>query len=93
MMSMIMLISAVAFGSPRDCNQGNKSAQAAVCAFSIALFFLHLIFSIMLYKWRNDIVVYDQDDFDGEGMEMGSHSGASTSNLQTNEGEGDLKMV
>mmetsp|Transcript_15928 Transcript_15928/g.25988 ORF Transcript_15928/g.25988 Transcript_15928/m.25988 type:complete len:221 (-) Transcript_15928:1789-2451(-) len=91
MMIHMMLISAVVAGATGKCDGGVTAAEAVVCAISIALFFLYIIFTALLYKWRADIIATDEDD---EEIEM--HEGADLDGANGHDGAGaggDLKMV
>ena len=96
MMANMMLMNGVVSGTRRHCDdQGSNTAQAALGAFSVFLFFLYLIFSIMLYKWREDIIapMYD-DEEELAGIELGEDVATESLNAGEREDEGgDLKMV
>jgi len=102
-----MLISGVAAGTRRGCEEKRSPAQAAVGAFSILLFFLYLLFTFALFKWRDEILGIDEEhDFNNVGLELNaeevgdldemnnSSSSAAAAAAAKNHGEGsDLKMV
>lgn len=110
MMAHIMLISGVAAGTGRECNvEGTSAAEKAVGAFSIVLFFLYLFFSMLLMKWKQDLLdIMDLDDEEDTGIEMngddddldsaslglnGNGESASARPGNASEEGGDLKMV
>lgn len=62
MMAQIMLISACVAGTRRKCGDGSTASQATVGAFSVLLFFLYLLFTWLLVKFKADIIAVDDDD-------------------------------
>ncbi|GBG34823.1 Hypothetical Protein FCC1311_110452 [Hondaea fermentalgiana] len=89
--------------------QGSTPAESAVGAFSVLLFFLYLLFTWLLVKFRADIIAFDEDEEDEgltaiemNGMEEdevnggveGTETGAINGNAHKAHEEGtDLKMV
>lgn len=92
MMSAVMLMSAVFAGTRPACeNAETDPAEAAVCAFSIFLFILYLIFSVMLYKWRGDLLE-DFSEMEDTEVELSGANGKLPP-VNGQDSETDLKMV
>lgn len=80
-------MNAVFAGTRAKCEPERSSAEAAVCAFSVFLFFLYLIFFTLLLRWHKDIIAppLDEEEFE---QEIGAETAGND-----NEEDTDLKMV
>lgn len=85
MMTVLMLMNTVASGT----REPYSPAEGAVLTFSLFLFFLYFVFSILLIKWRDDIIGTLEED---EAEETDGPN-ASTINGEEGEEQHDLKMV
>mmetsp|Transcript_20913 Transcript_20913/g.38895 ORF Transcript_20913/g.38895 Transcript_20913/m.38895 type:complete len:204 (-) Transcript_20913:1340-1951(-) len=88
MMANFMLFNAVAVSTRVETPEGTTAAEVFVGAFSVFLFALYSMFTVLLQLWKDDIVVDDVD----EGIEL---EGGSTQaqNGSSTDGPTDLKMV